>query len=267
MKNLSIIRKRLNNHTKNIGNRVCESLGDLLTAKINKNLVLGLSLATLISGCSKGIPNSDYTVVENVGSKIRSLGFGYRYDFFEGDENGHLIYTIEPNWNGKSDNFYLSDNYLLKDGNGKMISVVDGKILTLSATHKAIILDSGDNIELSRQFMGSFFDRVGRLLLNKDGYYVKDNNGRSLLEVRETWDSVMSPFLREYIIIDPNTGNQIGMIKNKFNVDALIGAQTYNISLENNTPSNVRNLALLIRIIDGLEDQEDSESSSNSDND
>lgn len=227
-------------------------------------LALGITTACGLSGCGRSIPNPDYTVVESLGSKIKTAGVGYKYDFYKGTEAGKPEYTIEPNYKGMLKNALLADNYFLKDQNGKTLYNVDGEIITLSAKHRVFNPKGKQELEISRQFCGSLFDRIGRLLFSKDGYYVKKSSGENLLDIRETWASVWSPFLREYTITNPKSGKEIGMIKSRLTGKSLLGAQTYDISLNEKTPENEKNLALAIRVIDGIEDEEEESSSSSS---
>lgn len=207
------------------------------------------------SGCGRGVPKPDYTVKESLGDKLKTVNVGFRYDMTEGDENGPLVYRIKPNYSGKVGNAMITDNYFLEDGNENVVAVVDGSLLTISKRHEVYDAAGNHKKEVSRKFGGGLLRRLGRLLFDMDGYFVKNADGDNMLEVQETWKSVLSPWLREYTLKDPE-GNEIGTIRNDFSAKAILGAQTYGVELSDRSPDNVENIALAIRVIDGIEDSE-----------
>ena len=217
-------------------------------------LVSALALGTL--GCGSGVKNPDYTAVESLGAKVETVGIGYRYDFFEGDKNGKQILTIKPAYTGILKNAGLADSYFLIDEKGKTLYHVDGKIMTISKVNRVYNPQGKEEFEISRKFGSGLLGRVSRLLFNRDGYYFKDVKGKTIMEIDETWASVFSPFLREYKIANPENGTQEGVIRNKFRAGALFGAQTYEIKVNKKSPERAQELAMILRVIDGVEDAE-----------
>ena len=221
-----------------------------------KRGVATLSLVGLLTGCGSGVRDPDYTVREYLWNKVKTLDVGFRYDFLEGRE-GRLLFTIEPDYAGKSRNALLADSFFLRDNDGRVLNKVDGKIATISFTHRVYSPDGRWEKEISRKLGGGLFNRLGRLIFGLDHYIVADSHGSPLLEVKESWRSVLSPFLREYRIIEPVTRKEIGLIRNRFKAKSMLGAQEYEISLKDKTPETTKNIALAIRVIDGVEDLEE----------
>ena len=211
----------------------------------------------LATSCGKGVPNPDFTVKEYLGQKLQTLGVGFKYEFLQGGENGTIIYTIEPNYSGKFKKALLADNFFLRDNAGKIVNTIEGEIVTVSANHDVFNIEGELEKKISRRFGSSLFSRISRLLFHRDGYFVKDAEDHHLLDIQETWSSVLSPFLREYVIRDPQTGEEIGIIRNRAKVEGVLGAQTYESSLSRPTQENVRNLALVMRVVDEIEDKEE----------
>lgn len=229
-------------------------------------IVIGGAGLGLYSLRGQGVPNPQYTIVEDLGKKLTTVGFGYQYNVL--DNEGKVIYTIEPNYKEKLKKIGMADSFFLKDNNNKIVSSVDGNILTISARHR--VYDANGNLEnlIARKFGGSFFGRIGRMIFKKDGYFLKDKNEKNIIEIEETWASALSPWLRKYNIIDSESKEQIGTIANNFKLFASsMGAQTYEIAIDNKSPKYAEYLAILMRIIDNMEDKEDSESSKSSSDD
>lgn len=263
------LRSGFNDLARDYGNRAYNGLGDILTTEINlRHFVypglVGLGLVGLVA-CGRGVENEKYTVVEHLGNRVVTLGVGYRYDFFQGDEKGKLLYTVEPNYSGKFKRLMLADSFFLKDESGEVVDCVDGKIVTVSSTHNVYNPSGDKELVISRKLGGDLLDRIGRLITNRDGYFVKDPKGKVLLEIEETTASILSPLKREYKIVAPGSKKEIGVIRNKFKAGALLGAQTYEIELSKEREGDVRRLALVIRIIDGVEDLEEEKSSRSDD--
>jgi uncharacterized protein YxjI len=229
-----------------------------------RNGLAALGIAGIIAGCGNGMGNPDYTVQEYLWNSVKTVGVGFKYDIFEGNKKGKLLYTIKPDYQGKFKKLLLADAYVLNDADGRTVNTVDGKILTVSSVHNVYDSSGKQEKTISRKFGSDLLDKILRLISNRDSYSVKDMKGKTLMEIQETWSSVLSPFLRKYGILDPDTKKETGKIQNVFKIQSLFGAQTYEIRLNENTPENARNLALVIRVIDGVEDMEESHHSSSS---
>jgi uncharacterized protein YxjI len=212
---------------------------------------------------SKDISHVEYTVDESFSQKIKTLDLGFRYEI---SKDGNLEYVVLPDYKEKFNNLLLANAYVVENQYGEVINVVDGKVLTISEVHN--VYDAEGNLEktISAQVGGGLMGRAGRLMMGRDGFYIKDLNGNEQLNVRETWGSVFSPWLREYTIEDPETGKKIGVIKNELEIKGFFGAQKYNIQLDQITKENEINIALVMPMLDYVEDQEDAKSASSSNN-
>lgn len=230
-----------------------------------KRQAVAVGLAGLLTaGCGSGVPDKDYRVTEYLGDKVMTLGIGYKYDIH--DRNGQLAFQIKPNYSGMASNVFLADNYSLFDKNGKVLNTVDGKIITISSAHTVYNPTGKAEKTISMNFGASLIGRFARNIFGVDGFYVKNLKGDTLVEIEETWASVLSPFLREYEILDPQTKRNIGVIRNDFTWSSFFGAQDYDIKVEDKSPETAKNLALIMRVVDRVEDNQDASSSSSSSN-
>lgn len=123
----------------------------------------------------------------------------------------------------------------------------------------------GDFVKIiEKKGWAGIFGRVARQVFDKDSYFVRDAGAtvdggetETSLAIEETWASAILPFVRKYNIIDPESDERIGEIKNTFTKNKFAGTEIYQIDIGDGHMDDVdlEELALVMRVIDNIEDR------------
>ncbi len=220
----------------------------------------------LLGGCSAAIasaadlPDEPQYVVHERSLDNLTAGLTYHYEFMETDgEEENLLYTISPLQGERLMNLGLADDFEVRDAQGERLYRAEGKILTISAHHDVHEADGDVVYTMDRRPFGGLLGRMGRLAIGLDGYYLRDAEGEDVLYLQENWSSALLPFVRNYDIIHPESGEQIGEIAAAITAgNMFLNSQAYYIQVDEDAGVEPAHLAMLVRLFDGLEDGEDS---------
>ena len=228
-------------------------------------IIIGAGVA-LLGGCSAaissaaGLPDEPQYVVHERSLDNLTAGLTYHYEFMETDgEEENLLYTISPLQGERLMNLGLADDFEVQNTSQERAYRAEGKVLTISAHHNIRDADGDVVYTMDRRPFGGLLGRMGRLAFGLDGYYLRDAEGEDVLYLQENWSSALLPFVRNYDIIDPESGEQIGEIAAAITAgNMFLNSQAYYIRVDEDAGVEPAHLAMLVRLFDGLEDGEDS---------